>query len=706
MIIPSKNQKNIFLKYYIHWLFLLAILAGVFLAYRGLSNSYFEQDEWHSFGNYNFLLSLKGLEFAGNMLVSDFPYHFAPLSLMFKMNLYRVFELNAAPYFIVSIFLHFLVSSSVYLLIFKLTKRKLAAFIGSLFFAVNSSHYQAITWIGTFEGVEFSVLFGSLALLAYLFYLEKNRVKYLLLTCGLSLIGLLFKETALTFVLLLGMFALFSGSIRAKIVNTISIALVLIAYVLLRFTYLLFGVQALPISGIQAKDDLFLSLLYNLITSSVKIFAQVFFPNEYLVYISNITSSPFNIYQHLARGPWIIENGFRYDLLMFPLGLLVAVSLWLICRKVKERRIIFLGLGIILFAIIPLLALNRYLTYLDSRYLYPATVGFSLIVGSISGRIIYLNKKIIIGVGLIGLIVVLSSHLFSLNETVNKLVKIGRTRKTITSHIVNLYPRLPSRTIFYTKSNSPFYGSSENEKIMPFQSGFGQLLLIIYNPTESFATEFFKNEFLWNIADRGYKEFEGRGFGYFYDFDSMANLIKEQKLPPDSLIAFDYDANTNALDDTTQQNRSRLESFLADKKEIDSTNWNITTINNIKNIDLTFDGKINTFWDSQITIASSPELIIDLGSTYPVKAVQIDSRSSKDQNRNGYQILLSEDKQNWKEVFYESLYPPKDGEVNIYFSPASARFVKIKQIGDHQYASWIINEVKVYQSIKDAETKN
>lgn len=679
-----------------HLYFLIALLVSIFFAYWGLQNSFFEQDEWHSFGNYNFLLSLRGLELLGNILISDFPFHFAPLSLIFKMNLYRIFELNAAPYFITSVFIHSLVSVSVYLLTLTLTKRKMAAFCGALFFALNSSHYQAITWIGTFEGVQFSVLFGTLSLLSYLIYLRREKIKFLLLSFALLLIALLFKETALTFLLTLGLMTFLQN--RAKIVSVIAIALAFLVYLVVRFAYILFGIQAMPFSAdLATKNDLFLIYAYNFFTSLVKIFAQLLLPNEFLVYISNITSSPFGIYPYLARGPWGIENGFRYDLLTLPLGSLVILLIWWVARKTKDRRSIFLGLAIILFTIFPLLALNRYLTFLDSRYLYPATLGLSLIVSFMIARVIVTKHKIIKWLGLIILLAVLSLHLFSLKETVNKLVSLGQMRRSMINFIISSYPSLPTKAIFYTASNASFYGAADDERIMPFQSGFGQLLLIIYNPGERFPTEFFRNDFLWNITDQGYKEFQGRGFGYFRDFDLMADTFKKQKLPLEAVISFDYDNNIGTLVDTTNQTRQRLIGFISGKEKIERGSWTTLVSENEKDAKFALDGDETTFWDSHRPITSPQNFLIDFNDFYTISKIQIISKSSQNQNRNGYQILVSQDKQNWQEVFYEKLYPAKDGLVNFYFAPQKARFLDIKQVGDHQYASWVINEIKVYQ---------
>lgn len=698
------NQKGYLSKLIPHLPCLGLILASTFFAYWGLQNSYFEQDEWHSFGNYNYLLSLKGTEFWGNLLVSDFPYHFAPLSLIFKMTVYRIFSLNAAPYFIVSIFIHFLVSVSLYALIFILTKRRLVALMGALFFAVNSSHYQAVTWVGTFEGVEFSILFGIMSLYSYLLYLQRKQLKFLILTSVFLLIGLLFKETALTFFMLLGLLALLGQTIRLKIISILSLVLVLVLYISLRFTYLLFGVQVTAVSVLSggAEGDFALVFIYNSFVSFVKLFTQIFLPNELLVYISNVTSSPFDIYPYFARGPWVIENGFRYDLLTLPLGIILMVLLWVFGRKVEDRKGIFWGLGIMIFTLVPLLALSKYLTFLDSRYIYPASVGFSLIVGVLSTRIFLLKNKLVIGLGLVALFLVMSFHIFLLKETISKLVNTGQMRKPIVSSIVSSYPRLPAKAIFYTSSNSPFYGSAENERIMPFQSGFGQLLLTSYHPVEHFPAEFFKNDFLWNLTDQGYKEVDGRGFGYFWDFDLMAETIKSKNLPQDAIISFKFDSESGNLVDTTNQIRQRLISVIADKEEINVREF--STNSNKTNLNLIFDKDLSTFWDSTMPIIVDQELVVDLGIIKRIAQLGINSTSSKDQNRNGYQILTSEDGESWQEVYYEKLYPPKDGVTKIYISPTRARFIKIKQIGDHQYVNWIINEIQIYQVKANNET--
>lgn len=699
MVVQSNNLRKYFLKLLMHLFFWVAIFASVYFAYWGLQNSYFQQDEWYIFSDYNFLLSIKGMSvFIGNFLVNSLP-HFAPLSLIFKMSLYRLFEFDAVPYFFVSIFIHFLVSSSVYLLIVKLTRKRFSALTGALFFAVNSSHHEAVTWIGTFEGTQFTVLFGSLSLFTSLIYLERRKRRFLFISLGLLLIALLFKETALTFFPILICILLWSKPKNVKIAEILSVISVLMFYLFLRFSYLFFGVQAIPDQGIHNQGNFSLIFIYNFLTSPIKIFAQILIPNEILIHLTNLVGPFLKTFFLWEQGPWVASNAFGYDFATIILGSFVVFSIFKFGKSVSNKLPIYLGMSIVLFTIFPLLILNRYLTYLDSRYFYPATLGFSLILCSLVIRATSTKNKTIIGLGLLALVLVLSIHLLSLKETVNSLAKLGQMRKSIINYIVNSHPALPSKTIFYTESDSTFYGLTENEKIMPFQSGFGQLLLVRYNPIEHFATDFFSNRFLWDITDQGYKEIESRGFGYFRDFDPLVRTMNDFGLDKASVIAYRYDSEKKSVEDITQEVQGRIDGYRV-RKSLIAQIKSIKASSNSGDISWVIDKNRETSWSSKIPYSVPISVEVELNEEKRIAQIQIDSYNNKDQNEVGYKVKLSEDSQNWGEVFFSKRYPPDNsGIVNLYFIPTEAKYIKIEQAGYHKYAPWVVNELRIYESL-------
>ncbi|KKS65486.1 MAG: hypothetical protein UV33_C0002G0007 [Candidatus Daviesbacteria bacterium GW2011_GWA1_42_6] len=542
---------------------IILIILAVAVSYSNLTGSFFEQDEWHSFGYYTYLSSLDGLEFFQTILQNDPLAHFTPLSLFFKMEFYRLFGLNSSAYFFASITFHVLVSLTVYFLALQLTKKKLPAALGGLFFAVNSSHYQAVTWLGTFEGAELSTLFGALSLIGFLIFLDTKRKVLLNLSLLSILIALLFKETALTFLLLLATLIVFKETGKNKVYTLLKLGGILLFYILLRSSYLIFGSRG-EVAINQEAGNTFLMTGYNVLSLPIKVFSQVLLPNELMVDITNKATTPFGLYQYFGKGPWILENALRYDFLMIPAGLIICLVLFLIGRRLSIKLPFYLGLLMIIFTLLPFLVLKKYLIYFDSRYLYTATVGFSLIISTIIAYLMNDQKFtqtwfLKLGASLAVLAIIFSMHLIALKDTIDTHVKLGSLRKQILSKLVYDNPKLPKNAVFYTESDSVYYGLPDQEKILPFQSGFGQTLLVYYQQNEQYSYKFYKDFFLWEISEQGYRETDGRGFGYYHNFDLLKKDLKQYNIPTDSIIAYSWNSKASTLINITDEVKARLD---------------------------------------------------------------------------------------------------------------------------------------------------
>lgn len=540
-----------------HYLLLLFLLLLIMFAFRDLPQSFFEQDEWHSFGHYNYLLSLNTSDLIINALRSGPFNHFTPLSLFSKLTMFKVFGLNAEYYFYVSIFLHFLVAAAVYFLVYLVLERKLPAFLSSIFFAINSSHHQAVTWIGTFEGAELSVLFGVLSLCSFLRYRKIDRKKWFYLTLLCLFISLLFKETAISFFIILGALVMISQRrIKGSLIGIGGVAL---AYLLLKFNYLFFKTASVGTALDQSKVDFFQAFIYNIMTVPIKIFAQLVLPNDIMIGITSREAFSFNP----NIGPWTLEYAFFYDLLSFSSGALIIIIIYLIAKRSKYKFSIYLGVAIIVANIMPLLIIRKYLTYLDSRYLYQATVGLGLIIGFVCQSVLSDIKIGKIGRRFVSLgflscaLVIYFLHFYSLQGLIERDREVGNIRENILVQIKRGYPQLPEETVFYTQSDSTYYGIGE-ERILPFQSGFGQTLLVWYSVDDKLPKEFFEGDFLWDIKSQGYKEAGQRGFGYFRDFTLLKKAVKDYNIPVSSVIAFSWDKQSTKLVDTSYQTRIQL----------------------------------------------------------------------------------------------------------------------------------------------------
>jgi hypothetical protein len=145
-----------------------------------------------------------------------------------------------------------------------------------------------------------------------------------------------------------------------------------------------------------------------------------------------------------------------------------------------------------------------------------------------------------------------------LNKEILKISREGSVRKGILYQIKHDYPKLPDKVVFYTESDTSYYGMPESEKILPFEVNFGQTLLDWYVLDQKFGRVFFENKFLWDLTSQGYKEDGNQGFGYFRDLNFLLSAIEENELQKESIIAYRYDSVSKTLTNITDQVREKI----------------------------------------------------------------------------------------------------------------------------------------------------
>ena len=139
------------------------------------------------------------------------------------------------------------------------------------------------------------------------------------------------------------------------------------------------------------------------------------------------------------------------------------------------------------------------------------------------------------------------------------LADSGNDRKAILYQIKHSYSTLPKKVVFYMNSDTSFYGLPESEKIFPFEVNLGYTLIVWYQSQEHFPPEFFdKTIFLDKLTDEGYKEIDGRGFGYFRNWDTLIRTTRDNQLEKDSIVAFEYNSRTKSVEDITSKIRAKI----------------------------------------------------------------------------------------------------------------------------------------------------
>lgn len=686
--------------------FLLLLIVSVFASYFQSLRAFFQQDEWLAF---NRLIILKNSSFIEKILNIFTPTagHYTPLNLFALYVAFSAFTINYLGYALLSLILHIVIVLLVYWLVKRLLSDNFLAFLAALLFGVLAATYQATSWVIADLGTHFATIGGLLSVIFFVKFIQEKRDKFLISSLVSLIISLLFKEITIALFLLLPAALIYFKNEKKEIRKTLT-AFFATGFIFVLFRVLIF-IEALKrpsvLTSVESAGGISFisgSLISNLIFMPINGFVQLFIPGNILADLGYFIAGLFSKDMVPEKGTTM------YDLFIFNniipafdliFCLFVLFATFFICKRKRDlfkgriliSSILFFAANLLIFAISP--ERNTLGTIIDSRYLY--FVAVSGVVFLITLLSLVFNKRIKI---LIAVLLLVLFNNFLLNRQLNDFVKVSRVRSDILQTLKSSHPKLPGKAVFYSESDKSFYGLAEDERILPFQSGFGQTLLVWYQTSEHFPLDFFKNRFLWEINDQGFRQSGGRGFGYFRDFNLMAKTIAAENISPYDVIGFSFNSATEEIKDKTPEVQGRLEGFLAKKSLIPQESFDVSASANREDSFFTKDGNRSSFWDSKLTYDKPQFFLIDLKKEHNIAEVNIDSYNNKNQNQVGYRVLLSKDQNDWQEVFSAERYTPdKNGMVALYFKPQNARYVKIEQIGFHPFASWVINEINIYE---------
>ena len=562
----------VFLRKLFPAVFLFCIIV---LTYWDLPKTFFQQDEWLTFGRMILRETAGG---AGDVL--SYPFfggkgHFTPLAYYQLYLQFKFFGLSLEPIVYISIVTHVVNSLLFFYFAYLLLKNKFLAFCSSLFFAVESISNQAVTWIGASTNTQGAVLFLLLSLIFTLKYFQSNRKRNYYMGLIFVFIGLLFKETILFFFILLPlMWFLFEQKKGRRNFYSFLKPLIIsgFVYVLMR-VFLLFVsfvniVQSSKINSLPFTFD-----IVRLILLPFKILPQSIFPQQYLINISDIATFyffPQYVSQEGLVNPYFSQTvvfGQVIPLLSIPILLIGFIFYKLLFRR-KEvilSKIVVFSLAFIMLSSLPLGFIfgdvGSFPIY-ESRHLHVAAIGVSifLVVGLYGVVKFFLKRsKYIPLVLFVVLTPILLTHFILTRMEIDRLVRISIPRKSILQSIITSYPRLPQKIVFYTESDTAYYGMPIEEKALPAQINFGLILLVWYQKNENFPPCLFDfNPQTFHMLAQRYIECDGRGFGYFRDYDKLISAIKENNLSFDNIIAYSWHGKTGELQDITEQIKIKI----------------------------------------------------------------------------------------------------------------------------------------------------
>lgn len=555
--------------------FPLIIFLISILTYWDLPKTFFQQDEWLIFGK---IIVREATGGVGNVLIYPFfgsRGHFTPLAFFQTYSELKLFGLSFEPIAYISIATHIANSLLLFYFMYLLLKNKFLAFCSSIIFSVEVISSQAVTWIGASANTQGAVLFLLLSLIFTLKYLQNNQKRSYYIALVFFFVGLLFKETIVFFFLLAPLLWFLFGQkkgIRQFFLFLKPLIILGFIYFLIRVLLFLIPSPVIVASANTVSFSL-VSDITKLLLSPFKMLPQTIFPQHLLIDLSDLTTLFFYPKQSFGGivNPYFSQTvvfGRVIPYLSIPI-ILIGLIFYKLLLKRKDfllSKVVVFSLLFIMFSSFPLAFLpanaNGNLPIYESRHLHMAAIGMSifLTVGLYAVVKFFLKQsKYVFLVLLIMLTPILLIHLTLTRTEIDRVVKVSTVRKNILKSMIRSYPSLPQKVLFYTQSDTAYYGMLIEEKALPVQINFGLMLLVSYQEDENFPPCLFDfNPQAFHMLAQRYIECDGRGFGYFRDYDKLIVAIKENNIPLDNVISYSWNGKEEKLIDVTNQMRIRI----------------------------------------------------------------------------------------------------------------------------------------------------
>ncbi len=536
------------------------------LIFFNLPNTFYQQDEWQTLGHN----LAQGIGIFANISPLQLLFgELRPLSGLMYLIFLGFYKFTIVPTAIFAILFHIINATLTFYLVDKITKKRLIAFIASVFLIANSVSHQAVTWasaIGTLPAATLILI----AIITYLKYLEKADKKYLVVSFLSTILSFYFKGIGFSLFILLPLMAFIykNKPINKKNVKDafiVNLPLFIFGFLVSVFRFSEVFFRAEKISGFAsgggnnsfAQTVLLHSILYPL-TSLFQIFVP---PLDLYPIMPVITKMQ---YKFLITSPvsGLVAESIVTDMVAI-LGSIAILGLlgFMVYRykdAITNRNILF-ALLFFFLSFLPYVVLDRDSSYFSGRYFYvsviPAGILFGYMVYFFANINTYAKWATLFFVTLF-----LFHHASFIRKDISYNVNLGNERKALLYGIKDIYPKLEKDSIFYVTSNKTYLGDIITN---PFANGLGYTLEVWYYDSGNIPQKFLSENFLWVLGDEGYKKIDDKSFGYFQDMDKMAKEMAKNKLSRNIVHGFFFDSNAKKVFNISDEVRLRLATISA-----------------------------------------------------------------------------------------------------------------------------------------------
>ncbi len=284
-------------------------------------------------------------------------FFYRPGAKTYFLFMYWIFWLNQAAYHLVSLFLHFIVTSLVFLLAKKIFKNVLFSAFAGFLFLILSGYSEAVFWISA-TGFLFTACFMLSSLLMYIFWVEKKKTIYFIAALGFFIFSLLFHELGIVtpLLFLLYQFTIVEPMPLKNLWRNIHYRIFFLPipfYIIVRFL-----ARSHWLSGDYNYN--LLKLPFNVVGNAIGYFS--------LALVGPLSIPFYQMLRNVSKGYAL----FAFIIVVIAFFIIAFVYRRLIkIMKTSEIKIFLFGLFFFLIALLPFLGLGN----ISSRYSYLSSIG-------------------------------------------------------------------------------------------------------------------------------------------------------------------------------------------------------------------------------------------------------------------------------------------------------------------------------------------
>lgn len=537
-----------------HGLSLILIAVAILVAYFGIHQTFYQQDEWQEIGLLRSgVVSINPFDhFSLWQLLAGQGRTFSDLILSFLLT---TFPYRMEPYAIFAILFHALNASLLYFLVWRLSGSRVASLVAAVVFATNAVANQTIIWVAAIATLPATTLI-FLAIHSYLNFLETKKSAWLYWSLLAIFISLLFKEIGIFLVIFLPLLHLIW---HRKPLETLKSNWPILAYgavaVVARIIQLSTSTASNGTISTGGQDFLGKIIVHLILYPLTGIF-QTLLPQQFAYALADKIS--FLQYSFITTTPMaeIVPQTILTDLISV-IGTVALIVCLILVNKSKDKtsnRLLLVGAFLSALSFLPYAVLDRGGSYMDSRYYYVSAAGLGILLGLMVDRLWQqkLYGQIIAGTFLV---LVLASHMVITRQEIIRQQEVAASRRSILSALSAAQPSLNEDTVYYMTGDQNYYILGNK---IPFQQGIGYTLLVWYGSKQSVPRSFLADKFLWEMGSHGYKVSDGVGFGYFDKIQDLKDAKATDGFAAESVRAFYWDSKTQQLTDISDEVQSEI----------------------------------------------------------------------------------------------------------------------------------------------------